>query len=260
MFVIIFILALGIITQLISKKNEVEGLEEMLDWSNQDKIILAVLFGLSIVLQIIDSYFGLNFIFYIVFLFICVFSVFYVNKHREEWILEYKKQVEQIIDSLGKLVKVDTENIDYTDLPFKINKNGAGKINELVVDMKEPKKFKDDVLIQTVYSLNNYFPYFDWDYVTDFQGQKVTFSGNKLPPDTAAWKGSDYRPPEFLPLGLSGNGEVGLNLGVKNWGESSYVFKDGERAGTVKLPSAPQVLVVGSTGGGKDIWVDQELW
>lgn len=254
MFVIIYILTLGIVTQIISKKNNVEGTsEEMLQWSNQDKIILISLFGISIVLQVLAAYIELNIIFYLIYLFICIFAIFYVNKHREEWILEYQKQVDQIIDSLEKLIKVDKEDINYSELPFIINKTGSGKINKIVVDIKEPNKFKDATLIQVVYSLNNFFPYFDWDYSVDFQEQKLTLTGNKLPPDIAPWKGSDYRPPEFLALGLSGSGEVGLNIGVKDWGESEYIFEDGERAGTVKLPSSPQILTLGSTGGGKSV-------
>lgn len=54
------------------------------------------------------------------------------------------------------------------------------------------------------------------------------------------------RDPAFIPVGLGGAGEVGLNIGAKDLGESSYQYEDGAYAGDVKLPSAPQYLVVGS--------------
>ncbi|MBQ2174240.1 MAG: hypothetical protein II453_03900, partial [Alphaproteobacteria bacterium] len=65
---------------------------------------------------------------------------------------------------------------------------------------------------------------------------------------------------EFIPIGLSGMGEVGWVINsYKNPGKSNYVYEDGKSANTVDSPSAPQALVVGSTGGGKAIYVEQEV-
>ena len=97
------------------------------------------------------------------------------------------------------------------------------------------------------------------------------------------WPGTDYRPADWIPLGVSGMGEVGWNLGnPKDLGHSSYINKfpmgdsleksqnanhkpkDGFKlpngswiAGTVESPSAPQAMTIGSSGGGKSVSLNQ---
>lgn len=72
---------------------------------------------------------------------------------------EYKKQIEQIYDSIDPLTPRD-EEVQYNDLPFRIEKEGT-KINEIIVDHQNPSKHNDTNCTNVVYSLKNYFPYYD---------------------------------------------------------------------------------------------------
>lgn len=258
MYIFIFLVVLGMTTFITNKQNEVESNYEFLKWSSKDILIISATAGVALLLQILDGIFLPKF-FMLVYLIGSVISLVLVNKFREQYIQEYKKQLGQIIEAMGGLFKIKDEEINYNDLPFKIEKDGD-LVNKIIVQMKDPQKFNDGNCTNAVYSLKRYFPYYDWQYTTDFPKQECVFEGQKLPPDVAKWPGDDLRRSPFIPLGLSGDGEVGWALTSKGYGESSYVFEDGSVAGTAKLPSAPQALVVGSTGGGKSIWVDQEVW
>lgn len=255
MYILIYLLSLGLVTYVTNKMNDVESNNEFLRWEKMDLLILGGLFLLGVILQCLD--FLLPRIVLLAYLFVCVLLIFFVNKNREKHIQEYKKQIEQIFEAMRKLI-VDKE-INYNELPFSIERD-KGKINKITVLMREPDKFNDGTLTNAVFSLKRYFPYYDWQFTTDFPKQEAIFEGQKLPPEKAMWPGSDLRDSSFIPLGLGGSGEIGLNLGSKKPGESMYVYEDGTRAGTTLLPSAPQILAVGATGGGKAIWVEQEMW
>lgn len=255
MYVLVFFIALGIVTYITNKSNEVESSYEFLRWEKRDLLVIGILFLLSCVLQILD--FIVPKIFILIYLVGSVLALVYVNKNREKSIQEYKKQVNDIFESVSKLVKA--KEIDYNELPFKIEKDGD-RINKITVTMEEPSKFNDGACTNAVYSLNRYFPYYEWQFDIRYQEQQTIFYGQKLPPTIARWPGSDLRGSRFIPLGVNGDSEVGINLGEKNPGGSLFVFEDGNVAKTSALPSAPQFLVIGSTGGGKSIYVDQELW
>lgn len=255
MYIFIFLVVLGLTTLFTNKQNQVESNYEFLKWTKKDITIISITIGVAILFQALDKI--LPKFFLLVYLIGALIALVLVNKFREQYIQEYKQQLGYIIESITSLCTV--KEIDYNDLPFKIEKDGD-LINKITVQMKSPSKFNDGNCTNTVYSLKRYFPYYDWKYTCDFPKQECVFEGQKLPPAVAKWPGDDLRKSNFIPLGVSGDGEVGWPLTKKNYGESSYVFEDGSRAGTAKMPSAPQTLVVGSTGGGKSVWVDQEMW
>lgn len=256
MYIVIYFVVLGITTFVINKINDVEPSDEFLKWNKRELIIIGILFLIAVVLQCIDVL--LPMFCWAIFAFFATIVLVYANKNREQDMQEYKKQIEQIYDSIDPLTPRD-EEVRYNDLPFRIKKEDT-KINEIIVDHQNPSKHNDTNCTNVVYSLKNYFPYYDWQYSIDHPKQITTFIGQKLPPQIALWNGSDWRNSDFIPVGLGGAGEVGLKLANKEPGQSSYVYEDGKIPGTVDLPSAPQYLVVGSTGGGKAIDVDQHLW
>lgn len=258
MYILVFILVLGITTYVTNRQNDVESNNEFLKWTKRDILIISATLGVAVIMQILDKIF-LPKIFILVYLVGSIISLMLVNKLRETYIQEYKAQLNQIIESMNKLVPIKESEIDYNNLPFSIEKDGT-LVNKIVVTMKEPSKFNDGNCTNAVYTLKRYFPYYDWQYTNDFPKQQCIFEGQKLPPKIAKWPGSDIRKTGFIPLGLSGNGEVGWALTSKDYGESNFIFDDGNRAGTVALPSAPQCLTVGSTGGGKAVWIGQEIW
>lgn len=255
MHVLVYLVVLGVITYAINKRNGTEDNVEFLRWQTRDLLIMGGLALLSVVLDILP----LPPITLLIHLVICAVALLYVNKNRESYILEYKKQIDQIFASLGKLCEQPKDEIDYNDIPFKIEKDGD-KVNEIKVLIGDQSRFSDANCTSAVYSLKRYFPYFDWQYSCDFPSQQCTFTGKKLPPRMAAWPGSDSRTGDFIPLGVSGEGEVGWPLTKKRYGRSEYIFEDGARAGTAGLPTAPHAICVGSTGGGKAVWINQRVW
>lgn len=257
MYVFMFFVVLGVITYITNRSNEVESSQEFLRWSQKDIIIIGLTFLLSILMQILDAIF-LPWFFLFVYIVAATLSLLYVNKNREKTIIEYKKQIDQIVDSLANLCPA--KEVEYNNLPFEIEKDGD-LISKIIVIMKEPSKFKDASCTNAVYSLKRYFPYFDWKYTCDFPKQECVFEGMKLPPDIAKWPGSDLRKSYYMPVGLSGEGEVAWSIkNTSKNGNSMYEYDDGGRAGDVNLSSAPHLLVLGATGGGKAIWTDQEIW
>ena len=258
MYILVFFLVLGMTTYMTNKTNDTESNSEFLHWSKKDILIIASTFGIGVLFECLKF---IPIFFLAVYFVGTLIALVYVNKSREQYIIQYKKQIEQISESVAKLTNI--KELDFNDLPFDIFKSGD-KINKIVVHMKEPGKFNDGNCSNAVYSLKRYFPYFDWKYSNDFPKQICTFEGMPLPPSIAMWPGSDTRSSGSFPFGLAGSGEVLWNVGKdKNMGWSEYVYEDGTRAGTneeIAGTSAPQMMVIGSTGGGKSIWVDQEIW
>jgi hypothetical protein len=205
-------------------------------------------------IDIINQYYWFTLLGYFV---ICFSVTLIVNKIREKQIKEEHEQIALIFESLSKILG-KTKEIDFNNLPFTYETN-KDKINKIVIDMKDPDKFPDAVVTSSVFSLNKFFPYYQWISSVDFPKRECIFIGQQLPPDIAMWPGSDLRPAGWIPLGVAGNGEAGWNLSnPDDIGCSSYI-RDGKKVGTVKSSSAPQGLCVGSTGGGKSIWVEQEV-
>lgn len=255
MYIIVFLGCLGAATYFTNKSNEVESNYDFLTWTKKDMAIIGGTFALGCLLQAFDGIVTkLALIGYAV---LSLLAMVYVNKCREERIKDYKEQVSKIFEAVAKLTK--EKEIDYNNLPFKVSKSSS-KIDRIEMEAKEASRFSDANCTSVVYSLDRYFPYYKWTYNIDLQAQTAEFYGQKLPPDVAKWPGSDLRGSRYVPLGVNGDSEVGLDFGEREIGASMFTFDDGTKAGACKLPSAPHALCVGSTGGGKAIWVGQEIW
>ena len=183
-----------------------------------------------------------------------------VEKQRQE-IQSIFEVLEPVIPTEAKVKDKETQVVmmrDPNNPPFKLGYEGI-KVNRITIKIN-PNTFKETVAVNLCLSLNKYLPNYEWVNEFDFAARECIFVGTPLPPKVAKYKGSWLRPPEFIPIGLSGLGEVSWNLNsFKNAGRSCYVYEDGKIAQTVDTPSAPQALCVGSTGGGKSIYVNQEV-
>ena len=127
------------------------------------------------------------------------------------------------------------------------------QVNRITIKVN-PDKFKLEQAANLCNTLNLYLPNYEWLPEPNLPARQCSFVGAPLPPHIAKYPGSWLRPAEFVPIGLSGLGEVSWNLNtIKNEGRSLYVYEDGKVAQTVDTPSAPQALCVGSTGGGKSV-------
>ena len=173
-----------------------------------------------------------------------------VAKQREE-LLAVFGVLEPVISNDSKVKNKETGEFELKDInnpPFKLGYEGT-KINRITIKIN-PNTFKEQVAVNLCLSLNKYLPNYEWVNEFDFAARECSFVGTPLPPSVAKYKGSWLRPAEFIPIGLSGLGEVSWNLNsIKNEGRSCYVYEDGKIAKTVDTPSAPQALAVGSPLG-----------
>ena len=254
-----FLIALLATIQITNIKNGSKGTEDNLVFTKADSLWIIAAF---IVAFVVDkfSYHPKYLLFVGGFTVLCFMLFVILNAHREKTIKDRHEQILKIFDACTDIFgKKNPEEIEFDNVPFKMEtEDKTGEINQIVFDMSADGRFDDAHLTYCQYNLNKFFPSFQWTYIGDAPKREVTFKGLPKPPSVAMFPGSDYRPTGWIPLGLSGAGEVGWNLsGPKDLGQSSYIMEDGKPAGSVKLPSAPQALAVGSTGGGKSIWLEQ---
>ena len=164
---------------------------------------------------------------------------FVIEKQREE--------LQQIFEVLEPVLPKNTE-LDMNNPPFQLGYEGT-KVNRITIKIN-PNTFKETVATNLCLSLNKYLPNYEWVNEFDFAARECAFVGTPLPPSVAKYQGSWLRPAEFIPIGLSGLGEVSWNINsFKNEGRSNYIYDDGKIAKTVDTPSAPQALCVGSPLG-----------
>lgn len=158
-----------------------------------------------------------------------------------------RKDLQQVFDVLTPVLPKNAE-IDYNNPPFKLGYE-KHQINRIAIEIN-PNTFKETVATNLCLSLNKYLPNYEWVSEMHFEDRECVFVGTPLPPAVAKYKGSWLRPAEFIPIGLSGLGEVSWNINsFKNAGRSTYIYDDGKLAKTVDTPSAPQALIVGSPLG-----------
>lgn len=173
-----------------------------------------------------------------------------VAKQREE-IESVFEVLAPVIPNEAKVKDKETGVYSLRDInnpPFKLGYED-NKINKITVKIN-PNTFKEPVAVDLCLSLNKYLPNYEWVNQFDFAARECSFVGTPLPPKIAKYKGSWLRPAEFIPIGLSGLGEVSWNINsFKDAGRSCYIYEDGKVAKTVQTPPAPQSLTVGSPLG-----------
>ena len=159
-----------------------------------------------------------------------------------------KDDMKKVFDVLAPALPKNTE-FDINSLPFRLSYEG-NQINRITMDIVNPTTFKEDLAITICLSLNKYLPSYEWVPEFDYASRECAFVGTPLPPHVARYPGSWLRPTEFIPIGLTGLGELGWVMNsFKGEGRSLYKYEDGKRAKTVDSPSAPQALVVGGPLG-----------
>lgn len=230
-------------------------------YSKRDSLIIVIFFGISVLLQYVSKFmpvkiFWLGCAIYggsiiIVMVVLATIKKVIVEKQRDE--------LEKIFEVLKPALSLKKdEELDVNNPPFELGYE-KNQVNRITIAI-DPNKFKEAVATSLCATLNLYLPNYEWVPEFDFAARKCAFVGTPLPPHVATYKGSWLRPAEFIPIGLSGLGEVSWTLNsIKNEGKSLYKYEDGKTAQTVDTPSAPQCLTVGSTGGGKAIYIEQEI-
>ena len=258
MIIAIFVLVLIATVSITNKKNEAAPTDEMLEFERSDSMIIFVCMLSSIALQFVLPHLlsrshmliatGI-----IASIYMCILII--VNMNREHKIKQKHEQILKVFQSLVDIFgNIPAEDIDFSNVPFKFKDDAKlYTINEIVIDTAVPGlKINDNSIIYAQYSLNKYFPELQWTSEHDAPNRQLIYRGLPKPPSLAKWVGSDYRPSGWIPVGLAGgNAEVCLNIAdQKDPGQSRYINDDGLQATTLKMPSAPQVMCLGSTGGG----------
>lgn len=248
---------------LINRKNNVQSDESVLDFTKNDYIIVFFVFLVALILNFIsNALLKPKAIIVLLFIYLVVSSfIFYmINLHRETEIKNKKNEVQKIFRALSVIYgEVDMEEIDMANLPFEFSYDDKTKIvNKIIVDTSvKGIKINENVITEAQYSINKFIPEFMWKNTWDEPNLTLTFEGQPKPPKIAFWPGSDYIDPAWIPLGVSGDGVVGWNMGdikESNIGIQSFIYEDtGETPKTVITPSAPQGMVIGGTGSGKSV-------
>ena len=266
MIVGLFFLALVITVAGTNKKNDAGASESSLEFERSDALIVFGCFVSSVVFQVflpkVPLLSGRMPLVALILggFYLCLLII--VNMNREKKIQREHEQILKVFQSLVDIFgQVLPEDVDFSAIPFKFEEDPkVHVINQIVVDTSVPGlKINDNSIIYAQYSLNKYFPEFQWTSEHDAPNRQLIYKGLPKPPKLAKWVGSDYRPSGWIPVGLAGgNAEICLNIAdQKDPGFSMYIDEDGRQAETLKMPSAPQTMVLGSTGGGKAVWLGQ---
>jgi len=260
------LLALTVVSSAVNKRNAATLSAETLSFSGADSRIIFACIMSALLLQFlvgripILSAHALPLAAVTTGVYACTFVV--VNVHRERIMAERHQQALTILQALVDVFgRVDPKKIDMSALPFTWECDSKLKcVSKIIIDTtQEGVKVNDGSITYGQYSLNKYIPQLQWTALDDAPNRQLIFTGLPKPPQVAKWVGSDYRPGGWIPVGLAGgNMEVCLNIAdEKDHGMSMWVDEDGVQAGTLDMPSAPQVMTLGSTGGGKAIALTQ---
>jgi len=226
-------------------------------YSKRDSLIIMGILSLGIILQLIKLKGKIFWIVVGIYAFIILLTMVILAAIKKIIVEKQREELTQVFDVLAPVLPKNTE-LDFNNPPFRLGYE-KHQINRITIDIN-PNTFKETVAVNLCLSLNKYLPNYEWVNEFDFAARECIFVGTPLPPAVAKYKGSWLRPAEFIPIGLSGLGEVSWNINsFKDAGKSNYVYEDGKIAKTVDTPSAPQALCVGSTGGGKSIYIEQEV-
>lgn len=260
MTVVIFIVMLLISIQITNKQNNTKASNEILEFERSDSLIILFCLILSWVTdRVIKQWFENQRIPIVIAMSsLLLMALVVVNYNRDKSIKMKHDNVKLVYQALSDIYgKMEPENIDYNQLPFKLEYNEKKKINKIIIDTSTGK-INQNTITLAQYAINKFFEELQWTSQWNMQQMELIFMGLPKPPLIAKYPGSDYRPDGWIPLGLNGQGEVGWNLaGPKDLGHSSFVNEEGKLVDTVTTPSAPQALALGSTGGGKSIWCEQ---
>ena len=218
-------------------------------YSKRDGLIIFCFLVAGILLQVFAKLEGK--IFWIVlgsYAFAILLTMIVLATMKKVIVEKQKEDMKKVFDVLAPALPKNAE-FDMNSLPFRLSYEN-NQINRITMDIVNPTTFKEDLAITICLSLNKYLPSYEWVPEFDYAARECAFVGTPLPPHVARYKGSWLRPAEFIPIGLTGLGELAWVINsYKGEGRSLYKYEDGKIAKTVDSPSAPQALVVGGPLG-----------
>ena len=255
MFILIFFLLLSL-SQFINNKvlSISDESEDAYAFNKKDSIILGVIFLTGIILQVLGQFKLIDKIYwwaclgYFLISFIVLIVILQVRKTE---IIKKREEMTRVYEILQKLVDKKGEGLDYNNAPFTLGYK-YGNINLIRVTI-DPITFDEKILIPLLSQLNNFLPTYTWNFDLHLDQRYIDFNGLDKPPTMARWPGSWLRPAKFMPLGLTGKGEIPFtpdSVNKKQLGRSLFMDNSGNPIpADTSLPSQPQGLVCGAPLG-----------
>lgn len=237
--------------------------EENFNYSRQDSLLLIGLFIVAIILQAVNNLI-INYAIWVMltYLLVSVSITLTLTTLRKQRIEKTREEITQIYEILHNLVDKKGKGVDFNHVPFTLEHkyNTINKIDVIV----DPITFDDKYLPEYLNQLNNFLSTYTWNYELHLEERKISFVGYDKPPTVARWKGSWLRPTRFFSLGITGKGEFGWlpdKVDKKRLGKSQFLDEMGNPLpADMELPSAPQGLVCGATGGGKSVAIQNIIY
>lgn len=264
MYVLIYFLAVSL-SQYISNltMNVTTDNEENFNYSTSDSLLLVGMLLVAVILQILNSLF-ISYAMWImlVYLVTCMGITLTMTALRKQRIEKTREEITQIYEILHSLVDKKGKGVDFNNVPFTLE-HKYNTINRIDVTV-DPVSFDDKYLPEYLNQLNNFLSTYTWNYELHLEERKVSFIGYDKPPTVARWKGNWLRPTRFFSLGITGKGEFGWlpdKVDKKRLGKSQFLDEMGNPLpADMELPTAPQGLVCGATGGGKSVAVQNIIY
>lgn len=264
MYVLIYFLAVSL-SQYISNltMNVTTDNEENFNYSTSDSLLLVGMLLVAVILQILNSLF-ISYAMWImlVYLVTCMGITLTMTALRKQRIEKTREEITQIYEILHSLVDKKGKGVDFNNVPFTLE-HKYNTINRIDVTV-DPVSFDDKYLPEYLNQLNNFLSTYTWNYELRLEERKVSFIGYDKPPTVARWKGNWLRPTRFFSLGITGKGEFGWlpdKVDKKRLGKSQFLDEMGNPLpADMELPTAPQGLVCGATGGGKSVAVQNIIY
>lgn len=266
MFILAFILVISIVSYISNKTLDIDSDSE--DSYSQTKtstlfyiIVFIIGLGLQILstkIKFIETYYWYILALYVLSSIIISFVLSQIKKQTIEKKREELLNIYQIVKPLAD--KKGTE-LDFNNVPFELDYK-YGNVNKITIQV-EPTTFKEATCSALLNQLNAFLPTFTWNYKLRLEERCVDFIGYDKPPEMARWPGSWLRHFRYMPLGISGLGEIAYQpdgIPKNEYGRSQYLDNKGNSIRTDdSLPTQPQGLIAGATGGGKSVTVQNAI-
>jgi len=270
MFILIFFLVISI-SQFVSNKmiNLSDDSEDAYTFTKKDSLIIVILFVVGIVLQIVSKMLLTSFYWVAagIYLFASLILMLIILQTRKTQLLQQREQLQQVYDILQKLVDKKGEGLDFNNPPFTLEYK-YGNVQRIVVPV-DPVALADvkdltSAMVPYMAQLDNFLPTYKWTFEKHLEQRYIEFIGEDKPPTLAKWPGSWLRNYRFMPVGISGKGEIGFtadDIKKADVGRSLFKNEEGEYIPQdTTLPKQPQSLICGATGGGKSVFAQNLIY
>lgn len=248
MFIVIFFITVAMSQYIANKMLNIDNdNKDSYIFERKESLIIFIILLVGIILQLLSKISIFNKLFWpLSGIYLCssLITMMLVMSKKKARIEQVRVEITQIYEILQKLVDKKNEGLNFNKVPFELSYK-YGYVQQIKVAV-EPTTFDDKILSMLLQQLNSFLPKFEWNYEPHLEERYILLVGSDKPPNLARWPGSWLRHFRYMPIGISGDGEVGWQPDVipKNrMGESQYLDEYNKPIPTnTKLPRQPQGL------------------